>query len=62
MMNHVLEGQRQNSEIITTATEKSYILPVPAKMAIAAVADLVATCRIVAETTCSMAPSVQVSQ
>lgn len=55
MMNRVLEGQRQNSEIITAATKRRYILPVAAKMAIAA-ADLVATCRTVAETTCSMVP------
>jgi len=56
MMNHVLEGQRQNLEIITAATMRRYIVPVAAKMAIAAAADLVATCRIAAETTCSMVP------
>jgi hypothetical protein len=48
--------QDRISEIITAATMRRYIIPVAAKVAIAAAADLVATCRIAAETTCSMAP------
>jgi hypothetical protein len=48
---------RENSEMIATDTNRRYILRVAAKMTIAAAAvDLVATCRIAAETTCSTAP------